>query len=66
MKNFAKGLGLGLLIGYAGIMTVGFIGMCVVVVKTDNKIRNTHTYRRYYGQDYSYGHDYSYKTKKDA
>lgn len=48
MRNFAKGLGLGLLIGYAGITTFGTIAFAMLFVESRNSNgRSGYSYRDY-------------------
>jgi hypothetical protein len=41
MKNFAKGLGLGLLIGYAGLTTIVAGGLVWLYVETNKTFRES-------------------------
>lgn len=64
MGNFAKGLGLGLLLGYAGIATIGFIGVSILYYETSVNVKNTYIRKNRYDA-YKYPYDSFFKNMKD-
>lgn len=53
MRNFAKGLGLGLLIGYATITTFGTMAFAMLWVESRDSNRNSGYSYRSYSRDYN-------------